>query len=188
MQFSGSSRGVQRASLTLRRLTWLLSLTLVIVGSLMALATTAEAQYVGTGPVTGKPLPRFVSLSQEQAFMRRGPTKQHAIEWVYRRKDLPVEVVAEHDSWRKVRDYDGTIGWMNLVVLGNQRTGMVVVDGAKLYRSPSPDSPVVALMGEDLIGKLDRCEDDWCMMRVNEISGWIPQSQLYGVRQGEEFR
>lgn len=154
----------------------------------MALTSRAEAQYVGTGPETQKPLPRFVSLAKDEAFMRRGPTMQHAIEWVYRRKDLPVEVVAEHDNWRKVRDYEGTIGWMNRVVLGNERTGMVLVEGAKLFRAPTPDAQVVALMEDGLVGKLDRCEQGWCLMRINETSGWIPQPHLYGVRNGEEFR
>jgi len=188
VQFSGSSRRGRRPMSTLRRLTWLLSLSLVIIGSLMALSPSAQAQSVGTGPVTGKVLPRFVSLSQEQAFMRRGPTTQHAIEWVFRREDLPIEVVAEYGNWRKVRDFDGTIGWMNRVVLSNQRTGLVIVDGAKLFRAPTPDSKLVALMQAGLVGQISRCEQGWCQMKVQELAGWIPQSQLYGVRQGEEFR
>jgi len=165
-----------------------LSLTLVIIGSLMALSSRAESQYVGTGPETGKALPRFVSVAEDKAFLRRGPTMQHAIEWVYLRKDLPIEVVAEHDNWRKVRDFEGTIGWMNRVVLANDRTGMILLDGTKLFRTPTPESQVLAIMEEGLVGKLDRCEEGWCQMRVAELSGWLPQSQLYGVRQGEEFR
>ena len=188
MQFSGFSRGGRRPVSTLRRLTWLLSISLVLLGSLMALTPQAQAQTLGTGPVTGKPLPRFVSLGQDEAYMRRGPTTQHAIEWVYRRDNLPIEVVAEYGNWRKVRDFDGTIGWMNRVVLSNQRTGMVIVDGAKLFRTPSPDSNVVALMQAGLVGEVSRCDEGWCQMKAQDVLGWIPQSQLYGIRQGEEFR
>lgn len=188
VQFSGSSRGIRRTPSTLRRLTWVLSLSLVILGSLMALSSRADAQYVGTGPETGKTLPRFVSLGEDKAFLRRGPTMQHAIEWVYLRRDLPIQVVAEHDNWRKVRDFDGTIGWMNRVVLSNERTGMVLLDGTTLHRLPTPDSAVVALMGDGLVGKVDRCIDGWCEMRFPEISGWLPQSALYGVGRDEEFR
>lgn len=188
MQFSGFSREGRRSVSTLRRLIWLLSLSLVIIGSLMALMPQAEAQTVGTGPVTGKPLPRFVSLGKDEAYMRRGPTTQHAIEWVYRRDSLPIQVVAEYGNWRKVRDVEGTIGWMNRVVLSNQRTGLVIVDGAKLFRLPTPDSDVVALMQAGIVGDIARCEASYCQMRIDEIVGWIPKSHLYGVGQDEEFR
>ncbi|MAW52045.1 MAG: hypothetical protein CME01_04395 [Geminicoccus sp.] len=188
MQFVVSSRRARRATSTLRRITWVLSIALVVVGSMMALSSRADAQHVGTGPETGKTLPRFVSLSEDKAFMRRGPTMQHAIEWVYLRKDLPMQVVAEHDNWRKVRDFDGTIGWMNRVVLSNQRTGMVLVEGARLYRDPTPDAQIVALMEDGLVGKLERCQEGWCNMQFDEMSGWIPQPQLYGVHRDEEFR
>ena len=99
-----------------------------------------------------------------------------------------MQVVAEHDNWRKVRDFDGTIGWMNRVVLSNQRTGMVLVEGARLYRDPTPDAQIVALMEDGLVGKLERCQEGWCNMQFDEMSGWIPQPQLYGVHRDEEFR
>ena len=90
--------------------------------------------------------------------------------------------------YRVTDDERRLIGWMNRVVLSNERTGMVLLDGTTLHRAPEPDSPAVALMEDGLVGKVDRCQDGWCEMRFAEISGWLPQSKLYGVGRDEVFR
>src|SRR5688572_29458134 len=45
------------------------------------------------GP-SGLPLPRFVSLKADKINVRRGPSSEHQVAWVYQRKGLPVEVTA----------------------------------------------------------------------------------------------
>ena len=57
------------------------------------------------GPVTKLPLPRFASLKTDRVNLREGPSKDHATKWVYERAGLPVEITAEFEIWRRVRDF-----------------------------------------------------------------------------------
>lgn len=172
---------------TLRRLIWLLSISLVLLGAVMALAPVAQAQSQSVGRVTGEALPRWVSLKDEDAYLRRGPTKTHAIEWVYQRQFMPIEVVAEFGNWRRVRDRDGTLGWMGRSVLANHRTGMVQADMTPLFRGNTQDSNVLAYLEEDVVVHLKSCKDYWCQVQVETLTGWLPTSVIYGVYAGEEI-
>ncbi|MAH87745.1 MAG: aspartyl-trna synthetase [Kiloniella sp.] len=166
---------------TLRHLTWLLSISLVLIGAMMALAPASHAEAERYGRVTGEALPRWVSLKNEDAYMRRGPTKNHAIEWVYQRQFMPIEVVGEFGNWRKVRDRDGTLGWMGTSVLHNHRTGMIQKDRTPLFRMGTQDSDVIAILEEDVIVHLKACQDHWCHVQVDNLNGWLPMPVIYGV-------
>ena len=62
---------------------------------------------------SSEPLPRFVSLRADTVNLRTGPGNRYPIEYVYRRKGYPLEIVAEFDQWRQVRDWQGTEGWVH---------------------------------------------------------------------------
>src|SRR6202012_2445570 len=75
---------------------------------------------------TKLPLPRFVSLDANDVNMRAGPGTEYPILWQYHRKGLPVEIVQEFDTWRRIRDRDGAIGWVQANLLSNKRTAQIV--------------------------------------------------------------
>ena len=59
---------------------------------------------------TGLPLPRFVSLKGNKVNLRRGPSLDYKIDWVYKRKHLPLMIVSEFGHWRQVTDFEGYTG------------------------------------------------------------------------------
>ena len=73
------------------------------------------------GKVTNLPIPRFVSLKAEEGNVRRGPSLSHRIDWVYTRRNMPLEVTGEHGHWRRVRDRDGQGGWVHYSLLSGAR-------------------------------------------------------------------
>src|SRR3546814_14076574 len=73
-------------------------------------------------------VPYWASISVDQARMRKGPSPHVPVMWEYRRKDLPVKVIARHENWRKVEDPDGTQGWMAARLLSRTRTATVPGD------------------------------------------------------------
>src|SRR5262245_26085638 len=74
---------------------------------------------------SGLPLPRFVSLKSDHVNVRGGPNKDHDVAWVYTRPALPVEITAEYENWRKIRDRDGSEGWVYHTLLSGKRTAYV---------------------------------------------------------------
>lgn len=136
---------------------------------------------------SGLPVPRFVSLGADRIHLRKGPGTQYPIEWVYLREGLPVEVTAEYDVWRRIRDMDNTIGWVRGNLLSGRRTAMVRGETRALYRRPGARGGVVALVEPGVIGRLEACEDAWCELRVGAHSGWLRRDFLWGVYPDEDF-
>jgi SH3-like domain-containing protein len=132
-------------------------------------------------------VPRFVSLKAEKAYLRTGPGLRYPVEWVYTRRDMPVEVVAEFDAWRQVRDWKGTLGWMHSQVLSSKRS--VIVTGETthpLRRDPAGDAEVVAKLEPGVIARLLECKPAWCRVEVSGFRGWLLRDEFWGVRDGEK--
>ncbi len=63
------------------------------------------------GRVTNLPVSRYVSLKAKKANVRRGPGLSYRIDWVFQRRNMPLQITAEYGHWRRVVDRDGEGGW-----------------------------------------------------------------------------
>src|SRR5512138_1583238 len=111
---------------------------------------------------TGLPLPRFVTLRADEVNLRTGPGTRYPIDWVYRRRGMPVEIVDEFDTWRRIRDWQGTEGWVHQSMVQGQRGILVTGMRHTLRRRPEADAPGVARIDAGVVGVLQRCQGDWC--------------------------
>lgn len=155
------------------------SRALIVGVALCASVMAAQAQE--RGPVTNLPLPRFVSLKANEANARRGPDTSHRIDWVYKRRDLPLRITAEFEHWRRVEDMEGQGGWMHYALLSGVRTAMVAHDMTQLRARPQTDAREVALLERGVIGTLHHCAPDWCEISFDDLAGWVPKAALWGV-------
>lgn len=135
---------------------------------------------------SGLLLPRFVSLKASKANMHRGPVQSSEIQWVYTKPKMPLEILAEHDHWRQVRDYQGTTGWMHKVLLSGKRYVMVQKNVAQLRAKPTHDSDVIATVEPGVIGKLLECKGASCHVDIEGVKGWVSRTSLFGVYPDEE--
>jgi SH3-like domain-containing protein len=145
----------------------------------LALATGAAAQE--RGPVTNLPLPRFASVKASKANVRRGPSLTHRIDWVFKRRGIPVEITAEYGNWRRVRDRDGAGGWVHYALLSGNRTVVVTRDMLALTTSPKPAATEMARLELGVIAYVESCMTDWCELSVGGYAGWAPKSGFWGV-------
>lgn len=137
------------------------------------------------GPVTGLPLPRFVSLKASEANVRRGPSLTHRIDWVFKRRDMPLRITAEFGHWRRVEDRDGAGGWVHYTLLSGVRTVIVEREMLDLHARPDPDTMVLARLEAGVVARLAECGSDWCAISVDGHDGWAPKAALWGVEPGE---
>ncbi len=149
----------------------------------LLLATPALAQTLGS--VTGLPLPRFVSLKSTEGNVRRGPSLSHRIDWVFTRRDMPLEITDEFGHWRRVRDREGAGGWMHYSLLSGSRTVIVTEDMAALLMKPDDAAPVNARAEAGVIARLGECTLDWCWIRADGQKGWARKTALWGVAADE---
>jgi SH3-like domain-containing protein len=139
------------------------------------------------GTVTGLPLPRFAALGSNQVNLRIGPDLRYRIDWTYQRRDLPVQIIEEHQIWRKIRDPDGTEGWVQRPLLNARRTFLVQGEERALLRRPDAEAPTVARLKPGVIGLIRRCEGGsaWCEVRIADHTGWLRRSDIWGVSADE---
>ena len=144
-----------------------------------------------TGPVqaaeSGLPVPRFVSLRSDDVNLRTGPGARYPVDWVFHRKTLPVEILAEVDNWRKIRTVDGTEGWVHQNMLTGRRTAVVTGDVRTLRVRNDANATAVARLEPGVIGSLLECRDAWCRLEVAGQKGWLPREELWGVLPTENF-
>ena len=131
---------------------------------------------------TAYPLPRFVTVSSNEAYVRAGPGKKYPIQWVYKRSGIPVEIILEFDHWRKVKDYEGQIGWMHKSLLSGKRNAMIGgEENISLHRKPQTDSSLIANLEPDVIVNIKECSEEWCRVDASGYKGWINKENLWGV-------
>jgi len=139
------------------------------------------------------PVPRFVSLKSDKVNVRKGPSTDQSIVWVFSRAGLPVEVIAESDNWRRVRDSEGADGWVFHSLLSARRTVLVAPwakgeERVPLYSSKSTSSRAVAELQSGVLGNVVTCDGSWCELSVDDYSGYAQQDELWGVYRGEEIK
>lgn len=137
---------------------------------------------------SGLRIPRFVSLGAGEVFLRTGPGFDHPVDWVLLRRSMPVEITAEFDVWRRIRDWQGTEGWVHQRMLSGRRSVMAVEPLVTLRREPRADALPVVDIEQTVIAEVERCTDGWCRLSVEGYRGWAERSALWGTYPDEELR
>ena len=128
----------------------------------------------------------YASLRSDKVYLREGPTYQHRVLFIYKRKDYPLQVLAAYDSWRRVRDVDGTIGWVSQTMISDARTVLITGNGkAPLRASAYPAAPVRAEAEPGVVAKLKACKPQFCEVTAGGVTGWIDRTRIWGVDSGE---
>ena len=158
-----------------------------IVAAALVLAPAAGSAQV---PAKGEslPLPRFVSLRSEEVNLRAGPGVRYPVEWVFKRRHLPVEVLAEFEQWRKIRDSAGTEGWVHQSMLSGRRYAVVAGEIRTLRRNPEAAAGAVARLEPGVVGQLLECRDEWCRLDAGGFRGWLARGEIWGVYPGEAVK
>ncbi|WP_298936923.1 SH3 domain-containing protein [uncultured Ruegeria sp.] len=153
--------------------------------SLFALVPIAAHAQDKRGPVTNLPLPRYVSMKAAEGNVRRGPSLTHRIDWVFKRRGMPLQITAEYGNWRKVQDRDGAGGWVHYALLSGVRTVLIESEMLPVYSRPDPSAPVSAHFETGVVARLGSCSLDWCKVSAGGHRGWTMKSNLWGVDPSE---
>lgn len=169
-----------------------IALSMVFLG-----ASTAPvlAQSAAKG-ASGLPLPRFVSLKSKRVNMRIGPSTDYAVSWMYMKTGMPVEIIQEYENWRRIRDADGTEGWVNQALLSGERTAVAAPwmrgKGKDIYvnmrREPQTSASIVAKLEPGVMIHIGECNGDWCKATTAQANGWVSQGEIWGAYPGEAFK
>ena len=173
-----------------RRRFWLVP-GLVALACLLLLPLLCDAALAQTGTTTGLRIPRYVSLKSDRVNLREGPSKDHRTTWVFQRAGLPVEVTAEFENWRRIRDSEGSEGWVLQSLLSGKRTALVAPwrrgEMFALRGKPNESADQVAKLQAGVQGSVRKCDAVWCRVSGDGFDGYIQKTLLWGVYPDEVF-
>ena len=154
--------------------------------TLLALAPLSHAaEPITKGSATGLPMPRYVSLKSDRVNLREGPSKDHRTTWVFQRAGLPVEITAEFETWRRIRDSEGSEGWVLHSLLSGRRTALVSpwskTGTVPLYAKASAKADLAAELQPGVLGQIKNCDGQWCRFSGPGFDGFVQQDRLWGV-------
>jgi len=130
-------------------------------------------------------IPRFVTLKTNTVNMRAGPGREYPILWEYKRRGLPLKVIAEFDTWRKVTDHEGTTGWMHVSTLSIKRIALVRDTTARIHDNPENQAQVLAVAERGVLLEIEQCQPQWCRISARNVKGWIVRPSIWGVLDNE---
>src|SRR6188472_1963083 len=164
---------------------------LLLAGSCLGASVSAGHAVKDTPVITsGLPIPRYVSLKSDHVNVRAGPTKDNDVAWVYTRTGLPVEITAEFENWRRIRDSEGAEGWVYHSLLSGKRTAVVTARAKDqliaVSQRPIEEGDVTAQLQPGVVAQVKRCDGKWCRVAGSDFDGWVPQERLWGVYPNEK--
>ena len=114
-----------------------------------------------------------------------GPGNNYPIEWRFIRQGLPVEILADFDTWRRIRDHQGTEGWVHKSLLSSTRT-IIIIGGVQiLYEKPDSQSSITARIEPGVVAKIIEAQPNWCKIEIRNdqgrFKGWVSRKDVWGI-------
>jgi SH3-like domain-containing protein len=143
----------------------------------------AEKPDPNKGSTTGAVLPRWAALRSDEVNLRTGPGTRYPIDWVYHRRDLPVQIQREFEAWRLIEDQDGVKGWVHSATLAGRRGFVIKIGDQTLRKSAADDAPAVAILRAGVAGRLRSCaaKAAWCEVEAGGFRGWLKRDAIWGI-------
>jgi SH3-like domain-containing protein len=139
----------------------------------------------------------FASIKSAEVNVRRGPNTRYPIEWVFKKKGEPVEVIAQFEHWYRIKDFNGEEGWIKTAMITKKRRAVIAINSqnkkikdtlyAPIYVEPNNNSPIIAKIEHSKRVDLSKCNKQWCEIKLANLSGWVEKQNLWGVYGNEEF-
>ena len=123
---------------------------------------------------------KFLSLKNNEVNLRQGPSFEYPIIFIYKKKYLPVEVLDESETWRKIKDLKNNSGWIHISQLSKKKSAINVKNNSILYKKPTVYSKPIARLELGRLVLIKKCNLKWCKMTSDNFSGWIKKNYLWG--------
>ncbi|HEY5066147.1 MAG TPA: SH3 domain-containing protein [Xanthobacteraceae bacterium] len=162
-----------------------------VFAALLTYTSAVAPLHAANDATSGLPVPRFVSIKADRVNVRGGPDRDHDVSFIFTRVGWPVEITAEFENWRRIRDSDGSEGWVYHSLLSGKRMAAVELkvktDLAMLHAEPDAKSPVTAQLEAGVMGTVKSCNGVWCRIFGKNFDGWVEQDDLWGVYPNEKI-
>ena len=122
----------------------------------------------------------YLTLRSDKVNLRQGPSFEHPIRLIYKKKFLPVLVIDKSYNFRKIIDHENNSGWIHISQLSKKKAALNDVENSIIFKKPSKYSEPLALLEKGRLLLIKKCKDEWCKIKTGQYTGWIEKEKLRG--------
>jgi len=123
---------------------------------------------------------KFLSLKNEEANLRTGPSFDHPIKLIYKKKNLPVIIIDKFETWREIKDFENNSGWIHVSQLSKKKSAINIKEHSILYKNSTIYSQPIAKLEIGRLVIIKKCKLKWCEIKSGDYKGWILKKYLWG--------
>ena len=122
----------------------------------------------------------FLTLKYNKVKVRSGPSLEHPVKFIYKKKLLPVKIIDSHDKFKNIIDLYNNSGWIHISQLTKKKSAINIADLALIFKRPNIYSQPLARLEKGTMVMIKRCKNEWCKILVQSNTGWLQKKFLWG--------
>jgi len=115
----------------------------------------------------------FLTLRNDTVNLRQGPSLEHPVKLIYKKKFLPVMVIDKSYNFRKIIDHENNSGWIHISQLSKKKAALNEKNKSIIFKKPSEYSKPLAILEKGRLCIVRKCKNDWCKIETGDFKGWI---------------
>jgi len=121
----------------------------------------------------------FLMLKNNKVNVRYGPSFEHPIKYIYKKVELPVQLIDKKENFRRIIDHKKNSGWIHISQLRKSKS-LITTSTKILFKKPTKYSKPLAKLDSGRLLLINKCEKNWCNVKTNQFSGWIDKKNIWG--------
>ena len=122
---------------------------------------------------------KFLMLKKDEVYVRYGPSFDYPIKYIYKKINLPVQIIDEKENFRKIIDHKKNGGWIHRSLLRKSKS-LITTSNKILFKKPTKFSEPLARLDKGRLLIVKKCEKNWCNIQTEKFSGWIEKNNIWG--------
>ena len=122
----------------------------------------------------------FLSLKNDEVNLRKGPSFEYPIKFIYKKKYLPVIIIDESETWKKIKDFENNSGWIHVSQLSKRKSAINIKNNSIIYKKPTIFSKPIAKLETGRLILIKKCKIKWCKVTSGKYRGLIKKNYLWG--------
>tara|TARA_Y100001970_G_scaffold263345_1_gene348693 strand:+ start:4595 stop:5041 length:447 start_codon:yes stop_codon:yes gene_type:complete len=122
----------------------------------------------------------YLTLKSGTVNLRQGPSLDHPIKLIYKKKFLPVLILDKSYNFRKIKDHENNSGWIHISQLSKKRAALNNKEESIIFKRASEYSKPLVIVRKGRLCLIKKCKSDWCKIKTGKFTGWIKKENLVG--------
>ena len=121
----------------------------------------------------------FLMLKNNKVNVRYGPSFDYPIKYIYKKIQLPVQLIDKKENFRRIIDHKKNSGWIHISQLRKSKS-FITTSSKILFKKPTKYSKPLAKLESGRLLLIKKCEKNWCYVYTDKFSGWINKENVWG--------